>query len=79
MTIDLQFIANLAAIVVFGVIGYFYRQLVNDIQKLSSTINDMKVDMPTNYVRKDELSTHMVRIENMLNKIFDKLDNKVDK
>ena len=79
MNIDLQFIANLAAIVVFGVIGYFYRQLVNDIQKLSSTINDMKVDMPTNDVRKDELSKDMIRIENMLDKIFDKLDNKVDK
>jgi len=79
MSVDFQFIANLAAIVVFGVIGYFYRQLVSDIQKLSSTINDMKVDMPTSYVRKDELSVHLNRIENMLNKIFDKLDNKVDK
>ena len=79
MTVDFQFLANLAAIVVFGVIGYFYRQLVNDIQKLSSAINDMKVDMPTSYVRKDELSKQMLRIENMLDKIFDKLDNKVDK
>lgn len=79
MTVDLQFIANLASIVVFGVIGYFYRQAINDIRRLESNIHDMKVDMPTNYVRKDELSTHMVRIESMLNKIFDKLDNKVDK
>ena len=79
MTVDLQFIANFAAIIVFGVIGYFYRQAMSDIRRLESTIHNMQVDMPTNYVRKDELSTHMVRIESMLNKIFDKLDNKVDK
>lgn len=60
-------------------IGYFYRQHAEDMKSLNRSINEVKVDLPTNYVRKDELSVHLGRIEAMLNKIFDKLDNKVDK
>jgi hypothetical protein len=35
--------------------------------------------MATDYMRRDELMSHLNRMESMLGKIFDKLDNKVDK
>ena len=57
MTVDFQFLANLAAIVVFGVIGYFYRQLVNDIQKLSST-NRMLAKKKKGKLSATTLSSH---------------------
>jgi hypothetical protein len=35
--------------------------------------------MPTKYVSKDDLTAHLNRIEAMLTKIFDRLEQKVDK
>jgi len=37
------------------------------------------VDLPTKYVSKDDLMSHLNRIETMLTKIFDRLEQKVDK
>lgn len=79
MTLDFQSIVNLVATGAFGVVAYLYHQIVTDAKKDREMINDMRVDIPTNYVRKDELSAHLVRIENMLNKIWERLDQKQDK
>jgi len=79
MQLDLQSIINWVAIVAFGVIGYFYRQIVEDQKQDRQMINDLRVDMPKNYVSRDDLSSHLTRIETMLNKIFDRLEQKADK
>jgi hypothetical protein len=42
-------------------------------------LNDLRVDLPTKYVSKDDLTAHLNRIETMLTKIFDRLEQKVDK
>ena len=49
------------------------------VRSLEDKIHRSEVDMPTNYVRKDELSSHLNRIESMLNKIFERLEQKADK
>lgn len=79
MTLDFQSIVNLLATCAFGVVGYLYHQLITDAKKDRELINNIRVDLPTNYVRKDELSAHLIRIENMLNKIWERLDQKQDK
>lgn len=75
----MQSIINLVAIAGFGVIGYLYRQLVEDQKKDRQMINDLRVEIPREYVSRDDLSSHLTRIENMLNKIFDRLEQKADK
>jgi len=79
MNFDFQSFLNVIITAGLAAVGYFYRQHAEDMKSLNKSINEIKVDLPSNYVRKDELSVHMNRIESMLNKIFDKLDNKVDK
>ena len=79
MVFDWQQIVNLALVAAFGIVGYFYNQLVMDQKRDRQAINDMRVDLPKNYVSKDDLSGHLNRIEAMLNKIFDRLEQKVDK
>jgi len=79
MMLDTQTIVYILAVAAFGIIGYFYKQHDQNMKDMADSIHAIKVDLPTNYVRKDELSVHLGRIEAMLNKIFDKLDNKVDK
>ena len=87
---DLQTLANIgltaAIAIVASVYGYLYRQKDDAIKANEKQINDLKVafavrdaTIAEKYVAKDDLAAHLTRIENMLAKIFDKLDSKVDK
>jgi len=79
MAFDWQQIVNLMITAGFAMVGYFYAQIVNDQKKDRQLLNDLRVDMPTKYVSKDDLTAHLNRIEAMLTKIFDRLEQKVDK
>lgn len=79
MEVNIQAILNLVAVAGFGVISYLYRQLVEDQKKDRQMINDLRVDLPSKYVSKDDLMAHLQRIEAMLNKIFERLEQKADK
>ena len=79
MNLDWQQIVNLLMTAGFASVGYFYAQIVNDVKRDRQMINDIRVDLPTKYVSKDDLMAHLNRIEAMLTKIFDRLEQKVDK
>ena len=79
MVLEWQSIVNIVIVALLGAIGYFYTQIVTEQKKDRQLINDLRVDLPSRYVSKDDLTAHLVRIENMLNKIFDRLEQKVDK
>lgn len=79
MILDWQQIINLVITAAFAVVGYLYTQIVNEQKRDRQMINDIRVDLPKNYVSKDDLTSHLNRIESMLNKIFDRLEQKVDK
>jgi len=79
MTLDWQQIVNLLITAGFACVGYFYAQIISDTKKDRQMLNDLRVDLPTKYVSKDDLTAHLNRIENMLTKIFDRLEQKVDK
>jgi predicted negative regulator of RcsB-dependent stress response len=74
-----QTIINLIVGVVLSVLGWFARQLWDAVQDLKNDMKEIEIDLPTHYVRKDELEQRFNKIEDMLNSIFEKLDNKADK
>jgi len=74
-----QEIINLIIGSVLAVLGWFARQLWDAVQKLKEDMKQIEVDLPTHYVRKDELEVRFDKIEVMLNRIFEKLDSKADK
>ena len=79
MTVDWQQIVNLLVTAGVACVGYFYTQIIADAKKDRQMLNDLRVDLPSKYVSKDDLTAHLNRIENMLTKIFDRLEQKVDK
>jgi len=79
MTLDWQQIVNLLVTAGFACVGYFYAQIIADAKKDRQMLNDLRVDLPSKYVSKDDLIVHLNRIEAMLTKIFDRLEQKVDK
>lgn len=74
-----QGIINIIIGVVLSVLGWFARQLWDAVQTLKDDMKEIEVDLPTNYIRKDEFESRFDKIETMLERIFDKLDGKADK
>jgi hypothetical protein len=65
--------------VVVAAIGWFMRELWGAVKALQKDIHDVEVMLPTQYVQKNEFNDALKRIEDMLGKIFDRLENKMDK
>jgi chaperonin cofactor prefoldin len=74
-----QAIINLIIGAILSVLGWFARQLWDAVQDLKSDMKQLEVDLPTHYVRKEDLESRLDRIEASLNRIFEKLDHKADK
>ena len=64
---------------ILAVSGWFARQLWEAVQKLKEDLHEMEVDLPISDVRKDDLDKRMDHIENMFQRIYDKIDGKADK
>ena len=76
---DSQSVINAIGGLLAIVIGWLGRELWDAVQKLKTDMKDLEINLPTNYVRKDDMEARFDKLEAMLNKLFDKLDNKVDK
>lgn len=76
---DPQMMINLGAGSILAVLGWFARVLWESVNKLQEDLHQLEVDLPSNYIRRDEFADNMKEIKDMLGKIFDRLDNKVDK
>lgn len=74
-----QTIINLTAGTVLLIVGWFARQLWEAVKDLREDLHRIEIELPTNYIRRDEFAEGMKEIKEMLAKIFDKLDNKADK
>jgi hypothetical protein len=64
---------------VLALLGWLGRTLWDAVNALKEDIKEIEVDLPTNYVKKTELDSRLYKIETMLDKIFDRLESKVDK
>ncbi len=76
---DTQNLFNLAAGAAIGIGGWFARQLWDSVQALRADVHAIEVDLPKSYVMKDDLDKRMAHIEEMFQRIYDKLDGKADK
>jgi hypothetical protein len=42
-------------------------------------VKDIEINLPSHYVRKDDMDARFDKIEAILNRLFEKLDKKMDK
>lgn len=83
---DWQNIINLIGGAGLAVIGWFARQLWDSVKELREDISAVRLHMSENYVKKSEvegfradMDKRFDRIELLLDKLYEKLDSKVDK
>jgi hypothetical protein len=72
---DTQMLFNIA----IGLASFFGGWVLNNITKAVDRLDNDVRNMPMTYLSKDEYHRDIAEIKNMLGKIFDKLDNKMDK
>jgi cell fate (sporulation/competence/biofilm development) regulator YmcA (YheA/YmcA/DUF963 family) len=65
--------------IALGVVAFFGGWVLNNITKTIERLDTDVRAMPLNYVTRDDYRADMREVKDMLGKIFDKLDNKVDK
>ena len=72
---DSQMLFNIA----IGLASFFGGWVLNNITKAVDRLDADVRNMPHQYISKDEYHRDIADVKNMLGKIFDKLDNKMDK
>ena len=83
---DWQNLINIGGGTALAVAGWFARQLWDSVKELKADIGDLRLHMSETYVKKSELDTlksemdkRFDRVEQMIVKLYDKIDGKVDK
>ena len=83
---DWQIILNIGAGLTLAVGGWFARQLWDSVKELKNDVSAIRLHMSENYVKKSEvegfradMDKRFDRIEMLLDKLYEKLDGKVDK
>jgi hypothetical protein len=74
-----QTIINIGAGSSLAMLGWFARQIWDSVQDLKNDVKQIEIDLPTHYVKKDEINTRFDRMELLLDKIFEKLEQKADR
>jgi hypothetical protein len=76
---DTQTLLNGAFMLATGVGGWFAREMWGAVKELRADLHAVEVELPKTYVMKDDLDKRMAHIEDMFQRIYDKLDGKADK
>lgn len=76
---DYQNLINLGLGAVLTVAGWLMRELWGAVKELQRDLSKLEAALPKEYVLKDDLDKRMQHIEDMFQRIYDKLDGKVDK
>lgn len=78
-TVDIQVIVNMGLGLFLAFMGFIVRRAIKLVDDLAADIRKIEVDLPTIYSRKEEVKEGFIRLENILNRMFAKLDEKMDK
>jgi cell division protein FtsB len=76
---DYQTVLNIGLTLVSSVTGWFARELWAAVKELKVDLAKLREELPKSYVAKDDYKNDIRELKEMINKIFDKLDNKSDK
>lgn len=74
-----QDLINTAAGAALAAMGWFGRQLWDAVKELRGDLHRIETDLPKSYVMKVDLDRRMEHIEQMFQRIYDKLEGKADK
>ena len=72
---ELQTMINFAAGTALAIGGWFARQIWDAVAELRRDLHSIQVDLPQNYLRRDEFREGLKEVKDILNEIFRKIDD----
>lgn len=75
----LQNILDAILLVAFAVLGWFARELWSAVKELKVDLAKLREEIPQEYLSKGDWKTEIQRLYDLLNRIDQKLDKKVDR
>ena len=76
---DHQTVFNVGFGVILAGAGWWARVIWDSLRQLREDMHRIEVELPKSYVTKDDFTKTMRHIEDMFQRIYDKLDGKADK
>jgi hypothetical protein len=71
---DTQSLINVFGGIVLAVGGWLARELWGAVKELRADLRQLEIDLPSNYIRKDEFQDGIKEIKDICRQIFDKVD-----
>ena len=75
----MQSIINFGLMASIGIGGWFAREVWGAVKELRKDLHEIESNLPKEYVLKVDMDKRMSHIEDMFQRIYDKLDGKADK
>ena len=72
---DTQTLINFVLGSFLALIGWLARQLWEAVERLKSDLHQIEVELPSNYVKREEFSESLKEIKDLCRQIFDKVDS----
>jgi hypothetical protein len=76
---DMQTLFNTFITILIGVIGWFARTIWDSVKELRDDLHNVEVHLPSHYVKQVDINSRFDKLETMMERIFDRLDQKQDK
>lgn len=76
---DTQTLINLGGAVILAGMGWLARELWGAVKELRKDLHIIEVQLPSNYIRKDEFQEGVKELKDICRQIFERLENKADK
>lgn len=76
---DTQTLINISAGIIIASMGWLARELWGAVKELRKDLHIIEVQLPSNYIRKDEFQEGVKELKDICRQIFDRLENKADK
>jgi hypothetical protein len=76
---EFQNIVNTVLLIISGSIGWFAKELWSVLKELKEDLSSLKEDLPRSYVLREDYKQDIKDLKEIMGKIFDKLDNKLDR
>ena len=72
---DTQTLINIVFGAFLALVGWLARQLWEAVERLKSDLHQIEVELPSNYIKRDEFSESLKEIKDLCRQIFDKVDS----
>jgi hypothetical protein len=76
---EYQQLLNIVLGTAMAVVGWLARELWSAVKELKSDLYKLREDLPKLYVTKDDYRQDIRELKDIMNKVFDRLEQKLDK